>query len=363
MDQTRADIAFLRQRARGARPNPLVERPPQKRRHRAPEGRPVRVTRIVPETNEAVSLHLEALDGKPLDHIAGQFLSFDVRVDGVKLRRAYSLANAPGDAPFVTVKRVEGGRVSNALNELGEGTRLSVLGPSGSFTFEPSARSHTYVLIAGGSGITPIFSILQAVLRDEPTSRVALVYANRTADAIIFRKQLESLACDRLVVRHVLDDVDGRLDQANTAHVLDELGTPVDAPHYLCGPTPMMDAVRKTLRVRGVETLYEEKFVSPEARAEVASTLPQTCEIVVDGRSRTVPVKANQTLLDAGLAMGVSMPFSCAMGGCAACKVQLLDGEIVADEPNCLTDAEKAQGWVLACCSRPRTPCRIEVPQ
>ena len=288
VEQTRADIAFLRQRARGARPNPLVERPPQKRRHRAPEGRPVRVTRVVAQTSDAMSLYLEPLDGEPLTHVAGQFLSFDVRVDGVKLRRAYSLANAPGDAPFVTVKRVDGGRVSNALNELTEGARLSVLGPSGSFTFEPAARSQTYVLIAGGSGITPIFSILQAVLRDEPNSRVVLVYANRTADSIIFRQQLQSMACDRLVVRHVLDDVDGRLDQANTARVLDELNTPANAPHYLCGPTPMMDAVRKALRVRGVDTLYEEKFVSPEARAEVASTLPQTCEIVVEGRSREV---------------------------------------------------------------------------
>ena len=319
--------------------------------------------RVVDETPSAVSLYLEPLDGNPLRHVAGQFLSFDVHVGGVKLRRAYSLANLPGEPPFVTVKRVDGGRVSNALNELGEGARLNVLGPSGSFTFEPRAeRSRTYVLIAGGSGITPIFSILQAVLAGEPRSKVVLIYGNRSAEETIYRSRLEQLRSDRLTVRHVLDDDEGRLDAVNASRVLDELDVPVDGAFYLCGPTPMMDAVREVLGARGVAELHEEKFVSPEARTEVTATLPQNVEIVVDGHARAVQVKANQTLLDAGLAVGVPMPFSCAMGGCAACKVRLTEGEVVADEPNCLSDAEKEEGWVLACCSRPRTPCRVEVP-
>lgn len=323
----------------------------------------MRVVRVVRETPHAVSLYLEPLDGKPLEHVAGQFLSFDVRVGGSKLRRAYSLANVPGEAPFVTVKRVEGGRVSTALNELNKGARLDVLGPAGSFTVEPNAeRARTYVLIAGGSGITPIFSILQTVLQREPRSRVVLVYGNRSAADTIFRERLDALRSDRLNVRHVLDDVEGPLTQANATRVLDELEVPTNAAYFLCGPTPMMDAVRVVLRARGVDELHEEKFVSPEARTDVAATLPQTCEVVVEGRARSVAVKANQTLLDAGLAVGVPMPFSCAMGGCAACKVRLVDGEVVADEPNCLSDAEKAEGWVLACCSRPRTPCKIEVP-
>lgn len=323
----------------------------------------MRVVRVVRETANAVSLHLEPLDGPPLEHVAGQFLSFDVHVDGMKLRRAYSLANLPGERAFVTVKRVDGGRVSNALNELSEGVRLHVLGPSGSFTLDPQPqRARTYVLLAGGSGITPIFSILQTVLAREPRSRVILVYGNRNADETIFRDRLEELRSDRLIVRHVFDDVEGPLNQANTKRVLDELDVPNDAAFYLCGPTPMMDAVRTVLRGRGVNELHEEKFISPESRAELAATLPQTCEVVVEGRPRKVPVKANQTLLDAGLSVGVPMPFSCAMGGCAACKVRLLEGEVVADEPNCLSDAERQEGWVLACCSRPRTPCKLEVP-
>ena len=329
----------------------------------------MRVVRVVHETPNAVSLYLEPLDGQPLTHVAGQFLSFDVRIEGTKLRRAYSLANLPGEPPFVTVKRVAGGRVSNALQDLREGARLDVLGPAGSFTLEPRAeRARTYVLIAGGSGITPIFSILQTVLKREPRSRVVLVYGNRNAAETIFRERLERLRSDRLVVRHVLDDDEGPLTPETTARVLDELEgalrtkLPSDAAFYLCGPTPMMDAVRGVLRARGVSELHEEKFVSPESRAEVAATLPQDCRVTLEGRTRDVAVKANQTLLDAGLAVGLPMPFSCAMGGCAACKVRLVEGEVVADEPNCLTDAEKQEGWVLACCSRPRTACHIEVP-
>jgi ring-1,2-phenylacetyl-CoA epoxidase subunit PaaE len=237
----------------GRRPAPLVKRGP-----RHGEGgqaqvvalagaasravsRRVKVARVVRETPDAVSLYLSELDGHRLRFQAGQFMSVDVVVDGVRLRRAYSLAApaaGPGsEAPHITIKRVHEGRVSNQLNESAhEGMLLDVLGPSGSFVLPPApaGTSRHVLLVAGGSGITPIMSLAATTLHSEPESRVTLVYGNRAEADVIFMERLAQLVAQsegRLVVDHVLaegsvawEGARGLLDGATLNARLDALG-------------------------------------------------------------------------------------------------------------------------------------------
>lgn len=387
LSQLQRDLRMIARAVRGERANPLVDRrpggrsappPPPEPRARAITPRPVTLVEVVRETADAVSLYLAPEDGSELTHLPGQFLSFDVEVDGQVLRRAYSLANPalPGARPHVTVKRVAGGRVSNHLNDhAAPGQTLRVLGPSGDFVVHPDPqRQRKLVLIAGGSGITPIISIAETVLATEPSSQVVLIYGNRSLDDVIFRQRLEDLArryAPRFVVDHVLEEADddwtgarGRLDAQVTAERLDAVGlSGDDVAYYVCGPTPMREAVRQALTERGAREIHEERFHSPEDRTERdVPRAPQPVTIVAGGKITQARAEAGQTLLDAGLAAGLPMPFSCAMGGCGACRVRLREGEVQSDEPNCLTEQERAEGFVLACCSRPLTPVRVELP-
>jgi ring-1,2-phenylacetyl-CoA epoxidase subunit PaaE len=384
----RRDARMLRDRLlRGKTPPPLIERPhstagdvvslPRK----APDmARPVKVVKVVRETNDAVSIYLTEADGSTLEFRPGQFLSVDVVIDGERLRRAYSLASAclPNVPVHITVKRIEDGRVSNHLNDtIQEGDELAVLGPSGNFTVEPrSVNARHLVMIAGGSGITPIMSILETVLRVETGSRVTLIYGNRGWDDVIFRDRLGRL-CDefgeRLVIDHVLERPpqswsagEGLLSGDVLEARLQALGIEDERliRYFLCGPTPMMEAAHEVLRQRGVDAnrIAEERFIRPEDRSGVVGS--EKTELVViskAGQDRGIQVEPGQTILEAAMAAGIEMPFSCAMGGCGACRVRHAEGEIQMEEPNCLSRAEREQGYVLTCVGRPLTQAKIEV--
>lgn len=386
----RRDVRMLTERLiLGKNPSPLIERPrpaagavvslPRKAPHMS---RPVKVTKVVRETDDAISIYLTEADGSPLEFRPGQFLSVDVTIDGERCRRAYSLAGpCLPDAPrHITVKRIRDGRVSNHLNDtIGEGDELAVLGPSGNFTVEPRpVHERHLVMIAGGSGITPIMSILETILRVEERSRVTLIYGNRGWNDVIFRDRLAALAEEypgRLVVDHVLEQPPepwsgGRgllsqdvLEDRLRALEIDDEGLP---RYFLCGPTPMMAAAHRALQARGVDPsrIAEEKFTRPEAR-EGAKGSSQTELVMVSkgGYEQGIQVEPGQTILEAALGAGIDMPFSCAMGGCGACRVRLTGGEVHMDEPNCLSRAERERGYVLTCVSHPCAQSSIVVEE
>ncbi|HJL15285.1 MAG TPA: ferredoxin--NADP reductase [Sandaracinaceae bacterium LLY-WYZ-13_1] len=384
----RTDLSWLARDLRGEGRPYLVERRGPSRWAAAPGPAPVqpsmkrrklRVATRRQETPDAVSIELVELDGSPLSFEAGQFLSFHLEVDGEPLRRAYSLSTSPLDGPggCITVKRVSNGRASNWIHDhLAEGAELEVLGPSGSFVAPAETAPAHLVLVAGGSGITPVISIAETVLRSRPELTVSLVYGNRRREDVIFHDRLAELAerfGDRLRVEHVLEEPPegwtgprGRLDADQLAAWLDTLPTDPPALYYLCGPGPMMDAARETLLGRGVseEAIREERFNSPQDVDEATEDLPSeavTVQLKVKGRDHLVRVEPGQTLLEAGLAAGAALPFSCAMGGCAACKGKLTGGSVKMEEPNCLSAKERDAGWVLTCCSRPLGAARVEV--
>jgi ring-1,2-phenylacetyl-CoA epoxidase subunit PaaE len=363
----RRDVTHVARNLVGRRPPPFM-----RRQRVGAETTVLEVREVRRETADAVSIVLARPDGSPLPFEAGQFFTLIVNIGGERLRRAYSASSSAVEESTVsvTVKRVAGGRASNYLNDhLRAGARLEVLGPSGSFGPAASDVPRHLVLVAGGSGITPIMSIVRTLLAVEPHTRLTLVYGNRRAEDIIFRAALAELAGARLAVRHVLAEPPpgwmegtGMLDEATAAREL--AGLAGADGYYVCGPAPMMTAVRAALRGLGVDNarIHEERFFTPIVTRSAASLAPQRVTVRLRGKERQFVVAPGQTVLDAGLAAGVAMPFSCTMGGCAACRCRVVAGTLELEEPNCLTPDERAEGAVLACVARPTSTLVLEVP-
>jgi ferredoxin-NADP reductase len=333
----------------------------------------LRVAEVIQETPSTRTLVLAAPDGgvPALAYRAGQHLTLLVDAGGTTQRRCYSFSSSPlaGGQPAITVKRMADGTVSRHLHDhVRTGDTLTVLEPTGEFcvTTDPAATRHL-VLVAGGVGITPLISIAETVLRAEPASRVTLLCGNRSEAEIVFRGRLEALVqafSPRLTVRHALDEapdgwtgLHGALDGARVLEALD--GCAADG-YYVCGPEPMMQSVCAALAGAGVprECVHTERF----AYASAAKTrIPDhAAEITFAGSGRRVTARPGQTILQAGLEAGLDLPYSCTMGGCGACKVRRTDGSVVMSEPNCLSDAEREAGFLLACCAYADTPVVIE---
>lgn len=343
----------------------------------------LRLARVVAETADAATFVLDV----PADladafaYRAGQFCTFRVPVDGTPLLRCYSMSSAPGvDAELaVTVKRVPGGAVSNwMIDRLAAGDEVEVTLPAGVFCLadeaeDPAAATRDVVAYAGGSGITPVFSLVKAALANT-WRRVRLLYANRDASSVIFRAALDELVAahpDRLTVRFHHDDESGYLDEDEVRAFTAGAG---DADHYVCGPTPFMDLVERVALADGVpaERFHIERFTpsddgaaDPEADAGAAGAVPAegdesadaaTVTIELDGRTETVRHHPGATVLQTARQAGLSPPFSCESGSCATCMAKVHEGAVTMFTNNALTDDEVAEGWVLTCQSVPTTP-------
>lgn len=390
VDTARRDVRTLWRELRGKRAPFVVPQPPRARTA-APRAEPprsarrsLRIVEIVRETERAVSVRLADPAGA-LSFTAGQFLTLLITREGHEERRSYSLSSSPLDGPTatITIQRIDGGRLSPfLLATLRVGDVLDVVGPQGLFVAPAAEAPRHLVFFAGGSGITPVASIAETALRSEPGARVTMVHGSRDPGDVLFRARLDALVAShpgrarlvRLVERGDLPRDGssrlGRPDAATVGALASELGLcerlpGEDAPQFfLCGPAPMMDAVRTTLRARGVPAarIHEERFRSPGA-APLDASLPTTAQFVTvrrDGVARTVSVEPGRTILEAATAARVPLRSSCAMGGCGACKCRVVAGEVAMEEPNCLTDDERARGLVLTCVGRPRGAVTLE---
>ncbi|MDX3387161.1 2Fe-2S iron-sulfur cluster-binding protein [Streptomyces niveiscabiei] len=332
--------------------------------------REVRVTEVRRETPTAVTLVLEDAGRTPgpFDFRPGQFFTLVADIDGRPVRRAYSASSAPGAARLeVTVKHIDGGRFSTHVHRsLRAGDRLAVRGPSGSF-HTGTQPPDQIVLVAAGSGVTPMMSMIRARLADRPgRDRIALLYSSRSTDEIIFADELTRLAKDhpgRLSVTHVLTRRDGRLDADGIRRWITGLAPARDAHYYTCGPEPLMDAVQDVLAGLGVpaERVHRERFASG-AGTGTTVTAPREMTVEEDGHAvGTAVVEPGQTLLDAGLAAGLPMPYSCTVGNCGDCMVRLRSGDVTHNEPNCLTPQQQADGYVLTCVSCPLSKVTLDI--
>lgn len=320
--------------------------------------RAVRVVAVRRETDDVVTVVVEPEEGRPLPFRAGQYLTHCFEIDGVPERRAYSLSSAEGGPLACTVKVLPDGRVSQYIaRRLAPGDRYQVLGPGGDFTLDPDHRG-PLVLLAGGSGITPVISLVETALARDPQRRVRLVDVNHDAAHAVFVDRLRQLAASHPAFEcvHVHTTQDGRPDAARLA---DLLRPEPDAQVYLCGPQILMDAAESGLHAAGVAAarIRRERFV-PAPRHQPRPTEPQP--ILFRRSQRSVIQQPGESILDAGLRAGLRLEFSCTVGGCGHCKLRVLDGAVRLDEPNCLSPEERADGFTLACSACATTPITVE---
>ena len=336
----------------------------------------LRVARVVDETHDARSFVLEVPPelAARFRYRAGQFLSFKVAHAGKVLTRSYSLSSSPDceREHKITVKRVDGGRVSQWMNDaVKPGDRLFVTPPAGLFVLNEKRRR--IVFFAGGSGITPVISLIKTALATTGR-RLELVYANRDARSIIFEAELDALrdrSAGRLALIHSLDDRDGFLDVDRVKHLVVDAS---EADFYLCGPGPFMDTVERALAALHVpsEQVHIERFVSPADPDEVdreatlpvpAEGIPDSITIVLDGQAREVPYQRGERVLEAARRAGLDPPFSCEEGYCSCCMAKLTRGRVEMVANDCLTPDLLAEGWVLTCQSQCVSKhVRIEYP-
>lgn len=322
-----------------------------------------RVVDVVHETADAHSLVLEPAEGDRarFSYRPGQFLTVRVPAGDGWAARCYSLCSSPltDDRLKVTVKRVEGGLGSNWIcDNVTAGDVLEVLRPAGTFT--PSSLDDDLLLVAGGSGITPVMSILKSCLAGG-TGKVALLYANRDERSVIFADELRALTerhPDRLAVVHLLESVQG----LPTPAVVRSLAGPYSGRQvFVCGPEVFMDLVTGTLTDLGMRVHVErffslegDPFEEPDAPEETADDGDAAeIEVEMDGETQTAPWPRSERLLDALLRAGVDAPFSCREGNCSACACIALEGEVTLDANAVLDEQDLADGLILACQARP----------
>jgi len=292
---------------------------------------------------------------------AGQFCTFRADIDGEPVVRCYSMSSSldTGDPFTITAKRVAGGRMSNWMNDhLAAGDAIDVLRPSGLFVLHD--RDTPIVAFAGGSGITPVISIIKSALATTGR-RIRLVYANQRADVVIFTDVLERLrtsAGDRLSIHHHLDDERGFLDAEECAALVEH---GADSDFYICGPGPYMDVAQAGLSSLGVAPghVFIERFVLPEsatAPADAGATATERLVIRLEQRESTLRYQPGDTILDTARRAGLNPPYSCEQGNCATCMAHLDEGSVEMRVNNALTPEEVEEGWVLTCQGLPTSP-------
>jgi ring-1,2-phenylacetyl-CoA epoxidase subunit PaaE len=340
---------------------------------------PLQLRQLIHETDDAYTLQFEKPADAAFQYLPGQYLTLKVPYEGQDLRRAFSLSSNPrlDDYLAVTIKAIPDGRISNHLRRtLKAGDTVEVYPPMGKFVVEtnPSAALH-YVLVGGGSGITPLYSILRSVLREEPLSKVTLIYANRNQDSVIFKQaldELQALSGDRLRIVHVLDQpkagwdgLKGLLTKPLAQDLLREATAQSTLPthYYMCGPGPMMDSVDAALRHLGVaeDRIHREYYSAPlpeddAAEEEIDYELrDRTIVVELDGKRSNVPVKAGKNILDAAIGVGLDPPYACQEGICSTCRAKVHSGLVQMMEREGLSDEELEAGYVLTCQCYPLT--------
>lgn len=312
---------------------------------------------------------------------AGQHLTLRTMIDGEEVRRSYSICSPPSAGRLrVAVKLLEGGAFSGHANsELVVGDELDVMVPAGRFgvPLDPS-QSKRYAAIVAGSGITPVMSVLGAVLETEPDSTFTLVYGNRDSGSVMFTEELADYKDRwpaRLQLTHVLSRepqdaelLHGRIDEAKLERLLDEVVRPEDVDEWLlCGPFAMVQQVHATLVARGVpkpqihlELFHvdgEQPRIARRATAGESGTTRVTVRL--DGRSSTFPMPEEGSVLDATLAVRADAPFACKGGVCGTCRAKLVEGQVEMARNYALEPDEIEAGFVLACQSVPTTPTLV----
>lgn len=341
----------------------------------------LKVTDIHKTIRDAVVVTLAPVNGaaEHFDFTQGQYLTFKRDFDGEELRRSYSICAGRDEGILqVGIKRVDGGAFSTWANtELQVGDTLQAMPPMGGFFTDLDASSEKHYLgFAGGSGITPVLSLIKTTLKREPHSAFTLIYANKGVHTIMFRDELEDLKnlyMGRFNVIHVLEsdaqEIDlftGLVTEEKCAQLF-KTGwidiTAIDTA-FICGPEPMMLVIAKALKDHGLvdEQIKFELFASGQpgrakrkATSQSENAKAVTAKITLDGATQTVEMDRDTTILEAAIAQNMDAPFACKAGVCSTCRCRVIEGEVEMETNHALEDYEVEKGYILSCQSYPLT--------
>lgn len=349
----------------------------------------LKIKGITPETTDTVTIEFdipEELTDK-FKYTQGQYITLRTNLGGHELRRSYSMSSSPLDHKLaVTVKKVEGGKVSTWLHDsVKAGDTLEVAPPDGRFytTLDPEKR-RTYYMVGAGSGITPLMSIIRTALETEPMSAIFLLYGSRNEESIIFREELDRLSeryAGQLHVEYVLSQPKkegggglfsifkksssnwqgktGRITARVINSFLDEQlarGPEHDCFYFTCGPGSMTDDVKAALTGRGVaaKQIHAEHFVNanhvPGEFAESPAGSGEKRVIVhLKGERIELPVPDGATILDVLVKQKFDPPYSCTAGACSTCMAKMISGKVSMEACYALDDDEVKAGYILTC--------------
>lgn len=344
----------------------------------------LKVSKAVQETPDATTIYFDIPDSLKGDFAfkPGQYLTLKFSINGEDVRRAYSICTSTDEEQIgVNVKRVKGGLVSNHVNDhVKAGAEVEVMTPDGNFYLQPNeAFARDFYLIAAGSGITPMMSIIKTMLEHEPKSRCYLLYGNRDEDNIIFDDELKTLEkryAGQLVVRHTLskpkrekvgglkglfskgkiswEGWQGRINGEKIDAFLDENPAVSSISHYcVCGPGGMIDNIIAHIEDKGIDKsfIHTEHFVSAHD-IEAGEGVTSSVKVNYGGQQYAVEVPADKTILEALWAEKIEVPYSCTSGACSTCVAKVTEGETAMDACYALDDTEVKAGYILTCQAR-----------
>jgi ferredoxin-NADP reductase/DMSO/TMAO reductase YedYZ heme-binding membrane subunit len=344
----------------------------------------LRVAKVFIETPEVRTFRLVALSGTtlPFQHLPGQFLTLRLNLDGRDVRRSYTIASSPTRAAYceLTIKREEQGLVSRYLHDVvREGATFNVSAPLGRFTFT-GAEAREIVMIAGGVGITPLMAKIRYLTDIAWPGKIHLVYSVKNERDIIFRSELEelqrrfpNLQVDITVTREASAEWTGKRGRLSAEMLMSIVPDIAQSRVHLCGPTEMVEPIKKALRELGVadDQMKSEAFGSPSRKRSDGSTslIPEPEESEnTNGAASSSSIRfarsnkrlagvGTRTVLELAESLGVAIPYDCRSGVCGQCKTRLLSGSVVMAAEDALDPHDRANGLILACQAR----CRDDV--
>ncbi len=343
---------------------------------------PLKVKKINRLTKDAVSVTLEVPEDlkEKFKYTQGQFLSIQIDIGGQIFRREYSLCSSPytDKDHIIASKIISNGTVSSYLyNELKEGDLIQSYPPQGKFFTElKPGNKKCYVLIGGGSGITPLLSILKSVLHAEPESHVILYYGSTSEESIIFKNELDEIQKEHnenFKIYYTLDQpgdkwtgYTGRVNSSDLSKIIEEnqFIKKHEAEYFICGPAEMMETVKKTLTEEKIpsEKIHIEYFTAPVHHEEYIPEgeendviKERNVKVILEGNEYHIDVPPTVNILDAAIKADLDPPFSCKAGICTTCRAKLYSGKVKMDEREGLSDAEIEEGYILTCQSHPLT--------
>jgi ferredoxin-NADP reductase/sterol desaturase/sphingolipid hydroxylase (fatty acid hydroxylase superfamily) len=327
------------------------------------------VSAIRQEANDAFSIEFSNVPALFRDFSAGQHLTIKVTIKGETLYRTFSISSIPNTDNLLTltIKKIKGGKITNYLAEhLKVGDSLEVTAPSGQFYLNPEpAHQNNYVMIAGGSGITPIYSMIGTILKFEPKSKITLLYANRTSSSIIFKEKIEQWTREfsrQFKVKHFLNEEENPQNAIKgyiTRISLEEMVNHYDKnklDFYLCGPEIMTNKLIEDLAYLGIakEKIHRELFLIT-GQTQVSTSQKAQVSAKVFGKTYQFETEEGKTILQSGLNQNVPLPFSCQSGLCGMCKMKCTEGKVTMKSNQALTENELKEGYILTCQSLPQS--------